>query len=183
MSQVQVARRYAEALADAASARNELAAVAGDLSALAALVASNKELAYVFETPAVSSDDKLKVVNALVSAARPHELVANMLRVLVHNNRLYLVRLIDKAFASEVDARSGVIAADVTTAKPLTSAEQEVLARTLDTMTGRKVKLGFATDDGLIGGVVTRIGSKIYDGSIRAKLDAVKRQMIGGTRA
>jgi len=75
------------------------------------------------------------------------------------------------------------VLADVTTAKLLTDAERDVLLARLTAMTGKKVKLTFSTDEALIGGVVTRIGSRIYDGSIRAKLDAVKRQMAGGARA
>jgi F-type H+-transporting ATPase subunit delta len=179
---MQVARRYAEALADAASDQNVLVQVAEELHAFASLVASHKELIYVFETPALPADDKLKVVDALVARSGAHTLVSNFLRVLVQNNRIQYVRAIDTAFASEVDRRSGVVTADVTTAKPLTAEEQSVLSARLAAMTGKKMKLEFSTDDELIGGVVTRIGSKIYDGSIRAKLDAVKRQMTGGSR-
>lgn len=180
MSQLQVARRYAEALADAASDQNVLAEVGAELHVFAGMVASSKELEYTLASPAIGTVDKMKVVEALVFATGAHVLVANLLRLLAQNNRIHYIRLIDTAFAEEVDERSGIISAGVTTAKPLSADEQGVLSARLSAMTGKRVKLEFATDDALIGGVVTRIGSKIYDGSIRAKLDAVKRQMSGG---
>lgn len=181
--QTQVARRYAEALADAAQAQNMLGAVGADLHAFAALVSGNRELDHVLASPAVPADRKTAVLDAIVAQAKPLPVVANFLRVLARNTRIQYLSAIDEAFADEVDRRTGVVTADVTTAKPLTDAERTVLASRLESLTGKRVKLSFATDEALIGGVVTRIGSKIYDGSVRAKLDAVKRQMAGRARA
>ena len=178
-SPTQIARRYAEALADAAEAQNMLTAVGAELHAFAAMVASNRELGEVFASPAVTTEDKAAVLEAILERARPLPVLANFLRVLLRNTRIQHLDAVDRAFAAQVDRRTGVVLADVTTAKPLTDSERAVLSARLTAMTGKHVKLTFLTDEELIGGVVTRIGSRIYDGSIRAKLDAMKRQMAG----
>jgi F-type H+-transporting ATPase subunit delta len=179
----QIARRYAEALADSAEAENALSPIAGDLAAFASLVASSPELQSVFASPIVEPEKKGAVLEALIARAQPLPLVARFLHVLHSNDRLRYLEAVNRAFAREVDRRLGVVMADVTTAEPLGEAEREALAKRLEQMTGKRVKLSFATDEKLIGGVVTRIGSRIYDGSVRAQLDAVKRQMIGRTGA
>jgi F-type H+-transporting ATPase subunit delta len=181
-SPTQIAKRYAEALADAAEAQGQLTAAAEELHVFAQFVAESKELQDVFASPAVTPDDKAAVLEAVIERAKPTPFVANFLRVLLKNFRIHYIAEIDEAFAAQVDRRVGVVAADVTTAGPLTDAERQVLADRLTTMTGKKVKLTYATNPELIGGVVTRIGSRIYDGSIRAQLEAVKRQMSGQTR-
>ena len=181
-SATQIAKRYAEALAEAASAQGQLVTAAEELHAFAHLVAQSKDLQDVFASPAITPDDKSKVLEALIERSKPMPFVANFLRVLLKNYRIPYIAEIDEAYAAEVDERIGVVTADVTTASPLTDAERQVLANKLTAMTGKKVKLSFVTDPELIGGVVTRIGSRVYDGSIRAQLEAVKRQMSGQTR-
>jgi F-type H+-transporting ATPase subunit delta len=181
-SPTQIARRYAEALADAAEAQNILSAVGQDLHAFATLVASNNELDEVLSSPAVTTENKSAVLDAVILRAKPLPAVANFLRVLTRNTRIHYLAAIDRAFAAEVDRRTGVVMADVTTAEPLKDAERQALAATLARMTGKNVKLTFSTDGNLIGGAVTRIGSKIYDGSVRAKLDSIKQQMSGRAR-
>lgn len=175
----QVARRYAEALADSAETQGNLSEVAADLRAFAALVAASKELSDLFANPIVQPEDKAAVLEAVLERAKPVALVASFLRVLQQNNRIQYLGAVDKAFGEEVDRRLGVVMADVTTAAPLTDEERATLSERLARLTGKKVKMTFSTDEELIGGVVTRIGSRIYDGSIRAKLDAIKRQMAG----
>jgi F-type H+-transporting ATPase subunit delta len=181
-SATQIAKRYAEALADAAEAQGQLSIVAEELHAFAQIVAQSSELQEVFASPAVTPDDKAKVLEALIERAKLIPFVANFLRVLLKNFRIHYIAQIDEAYAAKVDERIGVVTADVTTAAPLTDAERQILANKLTAMTGKKVKFSFETDPELIGGVVTKIGSRIYDGSIRAQLETVKRQMSGQTR-
>jgi F-type H+-transporting ATPase subunit delta len=182
-SPIQIARRYAEALADAAEAQNMLAQTAEELHAFATMVAESRELYDVLASPAIGPQDKSAVLEALIGRAKPTTIVANFLRVLLRNMRIHHIDAVDRAFADEVDRRTGVVMAEVTTARPLTDGERGVLSSRLAAMTGKKVKLTFATDDALIGGVVTRIGSRIYDGSVRSRLDRIKEQMAGQIRA
>ena len=182
-SATQIARRYAEALADAAEAQNMLAGTRDELHAFATMVAESRELRDVFASPAIGPVEKSAVLEALVERMKPTPIVASFLRVLLRNVRIHHIEAVDRAFADEVDRRTGVVMAEVTTARPLTDGERDVLSTRLATMTGKKVKLTFSTDDALIGGVVTRIGSRIYDGSVRARLDRIKEQMAGQVRA
>ena len=182
-SATQIARRYAEALADAAEAQNMLAETAEEIRAFATIVTESRDLHDVLASPAIGPDDKAAVLDAIIERAKPTPMVANFLRVLLRNRRIHHIEAVDRAFASEVDRRTGVVTAQVTTARPLTDAERDVLSTRLASMTGKKVKLTFSTDDALIGGVVTRIGSRIYDGSVRSRLDRMKEQMAGQIRA
>lgn len=175
----QIARRYAEALADSAGENGNLSEIGNELSAFTTMVEANKELHDVFASPIVQADDKRAVLDAIIERARPMPIVARFLRVLQDNDRLRYLSAVNRAFGQEVDRRLGIVMADVTTAAPLSDEERQVLANRLEQMTGKRVKLTFSTDEELIGGVVTRIGSRIYDGSVRAKLDAIKRQMTG----
>ena len=81
--------------------------------------------------------------------------------------------------AQVLDERAGVVAATVTTARPIADAAHEQLRGTLAALTGKQVRIDFITDAELIGGVVTRIGSTVYDGSVRNQLQQVKEKMIG----
>jgi F-type H+-transporting ATPase subunit delta len=99
--------------------------------------------------------------------------------VLLQNHRLADLGEVNKRFAQVLDERSGVVSAEVTTARPVTQDAQESLRAKLTNMTGKKVRLSFTTDEDLIGGVMTRIGSTIYDGSVRNQLEQVKVKMVG----
>jgi F-type H+-transporting ATPase subunit delta len=174
-----VARAYAEALAGAAAQQNSLPQAAAEVAAFTMLVTSNAELHGVFASPALAPDSKAKVLEALVERTKPNPLVANFLRVLLRNNRLHYIDVIQKALVDEVDRREGVVTAEVTTARSVTDAERATLEAKLVGLTGKKVRLTYSIDPELIGGVVTRIGSVIYDGSIRTKLDTIRRRMAG----
>ena len=106
---------------------------------------------------------------------------AGLLRLLA-DQPLLLADLaeINRQFAQELDRRTGVVTAEVTTARPVPEAEREALRARLGQLTGRSVRLQFAMDEDLIGGVVTRIGSTVYDGSVRTQLEQLKQRIAGG---
>jgi F-type H+-transporting ATPase subunit delta len=101
--------------------------------------------------------------------------------VLLRNHRLADLAEINHSFARVLDERAGLVLAHVTTARPVPAQAQEALRARLAQMTGRKVYLQFAVDEELIGGIVTRIGSTVYDGSVRTRLQRIKQQMAGGS--
>ena len=86
---------------------------------------------------------------------------------------------INKKFAHTLDERAGLVAATVTTARPIPADVHSQLEGALASLTGKKVRIDFVTDPDLIGGVVTRIGSTVYDGSLRNQLEQIKEKMIG----
>ncbi|MEW6126432.1 MAG: ATP synthase F1 subunit delta [Acidobacteriota bacterium] len=182
MSITTVARRYAEAVADVAIERNQVEQVDAELNAFAQMVKSSKELFEVFASPVLSNDQKSKVLNALVERAKPSAITANLLSTMLKNYRLHFVETVYEQFKNEINQRRGVVKAEVTTAATLSAEDKNLLSRKLQEVTGKKVEVEFKVEPEIIGGVVTRIGSIAYDGSIRTQLDAVKRKLKSGDR-
>jgi len=174
-----VARRYASALADVVLAHNEAREVQQELGDWAAMMHANPQLLEVFRNPVVAYDQKRKVLAALIARARVRPTTANFLQVLLRNHRLADLTEINHSFARVLDERAGLVLAQVTTARPVPAEQQEALRTRLAEMTGRKVYLQFKVDEELIGGIVTRIGSTVYDGSVRTRLQRIKQQMAG----
>ncbi|MCA1849479.1 MAG: ATP synthase F1 subunit delta [Acidobacteria bacterium] len=174
-----VARRYAAALADVVTARGEAREVREELSAWETLMRTNQQLLEVFRNPTIPYDQKRRVVNALIERTRVRPTTANFLKVLLQNQRLADLSEINKIFTQELDRRAGIVSAQVTTARPVPDQAQEALRARLAALTGSNVHLQFAVDEELIGGVVTRIGSTVYDGSVRNQLRRIKERMTG----
>ncbi len=179
MSSQAVARRYAVALAEVVLTRGEAREVRDELSAWDEMVRANPQLNEIFRHPTVAYEQKRRVLEELIRRARPRPTTANFLRVLLQNHRLGELGEISARFAQELDRRSGVVTAQVTTARPLTADAEEALRARLGELTGSKVRLQFEVDEELIGGVVTRIGSTLYDGSVRGRLQRIRQKMIG----
>jgi F-type H+-transporting ATPase subunit delta len=174
-----MARRYAAALADVVMSRGEAREVQEELSAWESMMASNSDLLEVFRNPTIPYDQKRNVLNALITRVRVRPTTANFLNVLLHNQRLPDLGEINKRFARELDDRSGFVVAQVTTARPVPSSVQDGLRERLSNLTGRRVRLQFAVDEDLIGGVTTRIGSTVYDGSVRTQLQQIRQRIAG----
>lgn len=181
MSVQTVARRYAAALADVVTAKGEASEVRDELTSWENMMQSNPQLLEVFASPIVPYDQKRKVLNALIARARLRPTTANFLQVLLQNQRLAELGEVNKRFAQVMDERSGVVTAAVTTARPVSADSQEALRAKLSAITGKRVNLSFATDEDLIGGIVARIGSTIYDGSVRNQLEQVKEKLAGNS--
>ena len=174
-----VARRYATALADVVMARGEAQEVRGELRDWAEMMRSNEQLLEVFRNPTIPYEQKRKVLTTLITRARVRPTTANFLQVLLQNQRLADLIEVNKRFAQILDERSGMVSAEVTTARPVAQSAQDALRAKLTTMTGQSVRLNFTTDEELIGGIVTRIGSTIYDGSVRNQLQQVRERLAG----
>lgn len=180
MSVIAIARRYAEALADVAIARNQVAQTDAEVRTFAEMISDSRELYDLFASPIVSQTDKARVLDVLIARTRPGQMVANLLRTMLGHYRLHHLDVVYEQFRREINERSGTVLAEVTTAQPVGPAEQERLSRELATMTGKRVQFEFKTDSSLIGGVVTRIGSVVYDGSIRTQLQEIKHRLKEG---
>lgn len=179
MSVQTVARRYAAALADVATERGEARQVQEELAGWELMIRNNAQLQEVFRNPTIPYDQKQKVLSTLIERTRVRPLTANFLRVLLQNQRLTELGEVNKRFAHVLDERSGIVSAAVTTARPVPESSQQALRDKLAALTGKQVRLSFATDADLIGGIVTRIGSTVYDGSVRTQLQQVKEKMAG----
>jgi F-type H+-transporting ATPase subunit delta len=183
MSVIAIARRYAEALADVATARNQVEKIDDDVRVFAEMIASSPELHDIFASPIVSKTDKLRVLEALIERMRPDQMTANLLRTMLSHDRLHYLSEVYAQFRRAMNEREGLIVAEVTTSAEVGRAEHEILGRTLERMTGKRVEFKFTIDPSLIGGVVTRIGSVVYDGSVRTQLQEIKGQLKHGDSA
>lgn len=179
MSSQTVARRYASALADVVIAQNEAGEVSAELAEWERLVAANPPLAEAFNNPTIAYDNKSKVLNELISRSRVRTTTANFLKVLLKNQRFADLPLVRQKLEQILDERAGVISADVISARPVSDQVRAELEETLASLTQKKVRLSFQTDETLLGGIVTRIGSTIYDGSVRNQLSRLGEELAG----
>jgi F-type H+-transporting ATPase subunit delta len=179
MSVQTVARRYASALADVVLERGEAREVQEEMLAWEQMLQSSSNLQEVFRNPTIALDKKRAVLNKLIARAKPGPTTTNFLKVLLQNQRLTELGEINRKFAEILDQRAGMVAAIVTTARTVPETAQQQLHTKLLSLTGKKVRIDFATDPDLIGGLVTRIGSTVYDGSVRNHLQQIKEKMAG----
>ena len=179
MSVETIARRYSSALADVVVKSGGTEIVRDELVMWQKMIGENNGLSEVFRNPSIDQASKEKVLNELIKKAKPNKTTANFLQILLKNNRLSELGAINERFEKALDERNGIVTAEVTSARPLGEAEKAELQASLAKMTGKQVRLNYNTDENLIGGVVTRIGSTVYDGSVKTQLENLKQQMIG----
>ena len=179
MSLQTVARRYATALADVAIAKKEERDVQTEIDRWGSMIEENAQLREVFTNPTIAYDQKRRVIQELISRTRVRETTAGFLHVLLKNQRLDLLKDIADRFRQLLDERSGVVAASITTARPISEEQRNALRDALAAATGKTVRLSFATDEEIIGGVVARIGSTIFDGSVQSQLQRLVGELAG----
>lgn len=180
MSVETIARRYGTALADVVLKTGETETVKSELKAWEEMMASSADLLSALANPSIAHLDKEKVLESLISKTNPSKTTANFLRVLLRNNRLTEIAEINDKFAAVLEERSGHVAATVTSARELSADQKGELKSNLERLTGKQVQLNFNIDQSIIGGVVTRIGSTVYDGSVKTQLENLKEQLVNG---
>ena len=178
MSLQTIARRYASALADVALDRNEEDRVQLEINSWGDLIENNSQLSEVFANPTIPYDQKRKVLEELITRSRIGDTSASFLRVLLRNQRLAQLKYIAERFGQVLDDRHGIVGANVTTARPIPEDVKTALRDALSAKTGRNVRLSFTTDESIIGGVVTQIGSTIFDGSVQGHLDRLGSELM-----
>ncbi len=179
MSSQTVARRYAAALADVLLEGRSPREVQDELIAWESMIQTSDLLQQVFRNPTVAYDQKRTLLETLIKRTKVQQHTANFLRLLLKNQRLTELGEINRRLAQVLDERSGVIAAHVTTARPVSEEIMKSLNGRLATITGKDVRLSFAIDEALIGGMVTRVGSTVYDGSISNQLRQLEQKLAG----
>ncbi len=177
-----VATRYARALVDLAMRPGEAAApetVIGELALFEEVLRASPALRNVLLSPAVSAPQKRSLVSRLVRRLGLCDLVRRFLLVLTDRRRMGLLGEIREAAEQTLDERLGVVRVDVTSARELTPAQREALEQGLARLTGRQPRARYSVEPEMIGGAVARIGSIIYDGSVRGRLETLKRRLAG----
>ncbi len=141
---------------------------------------SGSDLQTAFRSPAIQQQNKEKVLESLLEKTKPSPTTANFLRILLRNGRLTELGEINQRFDAILSERGGIVAAQITSARPLGESEKAELKANLEKLTGKSVNLTFNINEELIGGVVTKIGSTVYDGSVKTQLQQLKEQLING---
>jgi F-type H+-transporting ATPase subunit delta len=180
MSTELVARRYASALADVLGNTGETAMVQTELKTWEQMMASSGDLLALVKNPALQYDSKSKVLESLIAKSQPTKTTANFLRVLLKNQRLGALSAVNRELSAVLDERSGLARAQVTTARELSESERADIQTNLQKLTGRKVNLDTVVNKEILGGVVTRVGSTLYDSSVKTQLENLRNQLIKG---
>lgn len=170
-----VASTYARAFADVVLDEHlDAGRAVGGLRRIAGLLAESVELQRVWENPAVPVEQKRHLLDAIVHREGIEKPVRNLMAVLIDHRRIPALSSIIGQLEKELDARLGFAEAQITSARELGDAEKRALEGQIAKLTGKKVRARFGHDASLLGGAVIRIGSTIYDGSVKGQLQRIK---------
>ena len=169
-----VASTYARAFADVVLSAHLEDRSLGGLRRIAALLAESSDLRRVWENPAVPAEQKRNLLDAIVQQDGIERHVRNLIAVLIDHRRLHFLESITRQLEKELDARLGFAEAQITSARELGGTEKQALEAQIEKVTGKKVRAHFELDASLLGGAVVRVGSTIYDGSVKGQLEKIR---------
>ena len=166
---------YARAFVDVVIDRKlDAAKTLADVQSIAVLVASSKELKEVWETPSIPPEQKKKLLDAIATKAGTSREVRNFIAVLIDKGRINFLDAIVKQFEQDLNQRLGFAIAEITSSRDLSDQERRSLESEIEKLTGKKVRANYAKDTSILGGAVVRIGSTIYDGSVKGQLEKMR---------
>jgi len=169
--------KYARALAEVAAESELQNQVASDLEKFDSLLAESRDLRECLGNPAFTLHVKQQVVAEVARKIPVAGVVTNFLLLLVERNRHSQLTQIREAYQQVLDRKAGVVQADVESAQELPVAVRARLTAGLVRLTGGKVRLSYRIEPGLIAGIRVQIGSVVYDGSVQAELEQIRREL------
>lgn len=172
-----IAGRYATALFDLAKDAKKLPAVEKDLDTLAAAISGSDAITDLINSPIYSRGDAAGAITALAKKMKLSPMVSNTLGLMAQKRRLFVVPAMIASVKAMIADENGEVTADVVTAKALTKAQQDKLAKTLKASVGKDVNINVSVDDSIIGGLIVKVGSKMIDTSIKSKLSNLQNAM------
>jgi len=173
-----VARRYANALFEIGVEHSAVETFHDHLEGLREAFVDSETFRHLLLHPAIEVAQRRDALEELADRWELDERIRNFLFVLLDNERIGKIPAIASIYRRLVDEREGTVRAEVTSAAELDGDQTEALAEVLSEMTDRQVMLTTRVDESLIGGAVTRIGSKVYDGSIRNQLEQLQDNIL-----
>lgn len=174
-----IALRYAHAFADVvASHKIDVLATQQQLAGFNDVVAESHPLREVLANPAIPSDQKLRVLDAIASRLGMYPQVRNFIAVITHHQRIDLLSEILEEYREISDEQTGLTEAEIVTFRSINDQDRAELEAQVARLAGGKVRASYREDASLLGGAVVRIGSTVYDGSIRARLLGLKQKLI-----
>jgi F-type H+-transporting ATPase subunit delta len=173
------ARRYARALLDLALEQGVAERVRGELAGARELLARQTELAAVLSHPALPADRRRAIVAAVWGPAGVSPLVERLLTLLAERGRIGLLPGIETVYSQLWNLSRGVVAAHAVSAVALDAVQQQALEAAIRTLAGREVELTTALEPQLLGGVRVTLEGRVFDGSVRARLAALRQRLSG----
>lgn len=175
----EIAGRYATALFELADEKGELDQVAADLRALKDMLAESDDLRRVVRSPVLSRTAQAAGIASVLERAKAGTLTRNFVALAAANRRLFALPAMIDSYLVMLAARRGEVTAEVTAANPLSDAQTKTLAETLKKLVGAKVTMNLHIDRDLLGGLVVKVGSRLFDSSLRTKLRKLELAMKG----
>jgi F-type H+-transporting ATPase subunit delta len=172
-----IAKRYSQALIKLAQSDDELNSLYDNLAAVNETVKSSDDLKTFLSHPAISKDDKKSVLGEIFGGKVPQE-VLNFVFILLDRNRIFALGAIINALKEEMNRKYNILVIRAISAVELSSEMKAKLAQKLETIYQKKVNLDTKVDESLIAGMVLKIGDKIIDGSVKSRLESMKRTLI-----
>jgi F-type H+-transporting ATPase subunit delta len=145
-----------------------------ELRTIASLLAESSDLRRVWENPAIPAEQKRRVLDAIVGRDGISKQVRNLVAVLIDHRRVHFLDPVIKQLEKELDARLGFAEAEIISVRKLEDAEKREFEAQVEKLTGKKVRARYEQDASLLGGAVVRVGSTIYDGSVKGQLERMK---------
>jgi len=172
-----IAARYATAVFDLAKEGKKLKALETDVGALDAAITDSADLRTLLTSPLYSREEQGTAIKAVAKKMKLSPTVANVMSLLASKRRLFVLPQLVSTLRDRLAEERGEITADVTTAKALTKAQSDKLAKTLKAQVGKAVTIQETVDESIIGGLIVKVGSKMIDTSIASKLNALQNSM------
>lgn len=177
-----VTNTYARAFADVVfDGHLDVDRTLREAQSLAELVAGSKMLREVWETPSIAAERKRAVLDAIVAREAISRPVRNFLAVLIDHRRVAFLGPIVKQFEQELYSRMGFAEAEITSARALGDDERSGLEAEVEKLIGKKVRARYEQDPSVLGGAVVKVGSTIYDGSVKGQLERIREQIAGSS--
>jgi F-type H+-transporting ATPase subunit delta len=175
-----VASTYARAFADVVLGSDlDVNRALGELHAIAGLLTESSELRRVWENPAIPAEQKRALLDAIARQDGISKQARNLIAVLIDHRRIHFLEPILRELEKELDARMGFAEADITSVRQLADVEKRAVEAQVEKLTGKKVRAHYGQDASLLGGAVLRIGSTIYDGSVKGQLERIRQEING----
>jgi F-type H+-transporting ATPase subunit delta len=175
-----VASTYARAFADVVlSAHLNADRCIAELRTISGLLAESSELRRVWENPAIPAEQKRRVLDVIAERDGISIQVRNLVAVLIDHRRIHFLDPVILHLEKELDARLGFAEAEITSARELGAAEKREFEAQVGKLTGKKVRARYGQDVSLLGGAVVRVGSTIYDGSVKGQLQRIREEISG----
>ncbi|MGA8274530.1 MAG: ATP synthase F1 subunit delta [Candidatus Sulfotelmatobacter sp.] len=175
-----VASTYARAFADVVLGdKLDVHRAIAELRAISALLAESPELRRVWDNPAIPAEQKRQVLDAIVVRDGISKQVRNLVAVLIDHRRMHFLEPVIQQLEKELDARLGFVEAIITSSRLLGDTEKREFEAQVGKLTGKKVRAHYAQDASLLGGAVLRVGSTIYDGSVKGQLERIREEISG----